>query len=123
AACAEVRRCAKAHGFKAVCLRAGMASPEHRWWLPEYDPFWATCQELDLAVGLHPSTGDTMYGAYRYFDLTGTRPEQIFLRAPLGNVIDAMNALAGLIAGGVPERFPGLRFGILESSGGWLVSL
>jgi len=33
-----------------------------------------------------------------------------------------MNAVMGIIMGGTLERFPNLRFAILESSGSWLVS-
>ena len=34
-----------------------------------------------------------------------------------------MHLITGIIAGGKLEKYPNLRFAILESSGGWLISL
>ena len=122
AACDEVRRCVKEHGFKAVFLRTCTAKENDRWWGRQYDPFWATCQELDVAVGFHPFNGDTMFGAPSYFDLWGPGADKLFMRTPFASVVDAMASVMGVIIGGVAERYPDLRFTILESSGGWLVS-
>ena len=122
-ACAEVRRCVAKYGFKAVYLRMSHAKPDARWFGEQYDALWATCQELDVAVGFHPYPGDTMYGSSRYFDMIGPSAIQQFARGPLNHPVDAMNVITGLISGGILERFPSLRFAILESSGGWLVSL
>jgi len=121
-ACEEVRRCVDRYGFKAVCIRNTHASEDARWWDTEFDPLWATCQDLDIAVGIHPVAGDTSYGASRYFGMAGRTPIQLFLRTPFANPVDMMNVIGGLIGGGVLERFPRLRVAILESGGGWLVS-
>ena len=118
AACDEVRRCVKEHGFKAVFLRTCTAKENDRWWGRQYDPFWATCQELDVAVGFHPFNGDTMFGAPSYFDLWGPGADKLFMRTPFASVVDAMASVMGVIIGGVAERYPDLRFTILESSGG-----
>ncbi len=123
AACAEVRRCKEKHGFKAVFIRNALPNETDRWWSKDYDPFWATCQELDVAVGFHPFPGDTMYGAGRYFDYTGGDPYRMTMRGPFINPVDSMNTVMGLIIGGVTERFPKLRLGILESGGGWIGTL
>ena len=122
AACDEVRRCKKDFGFPAVFLRTTLPDAEVRWWDKSFDPFWATCEELGVAVGFHPFPGDTMYGSARYFDIIGPTPELLFMRTPFNIPVDSMQAVMGTIIGGVPERFPDLRFAILESSGGWLVS-
>ena len=122
AACAEVRRCVEQHGFKAVFLRTAHALPEARWWTDFYDPFWKTCEDLDVAIGFHPFPGDMMYGSGRFFDMIGPTTSQQLARGPVNHPVDAMHTLAGLIAGGKLEQFPGLRIAILESGGGWLVS-
>ena len=121
AACAEVRRCHDQHGFKAIFLRTCLPNKNVRWWDRQYDPFWATCEELGVAVGFHPFPGDTMEGAAKHFDIIGPEPELLYMRTPFNIVVDAMHALIGVITGGVCERFPGLHLAILESSGGWLV--
>jgi predicted TIM-barrel fold metal-dependent hydrolase len=123
AACAEATRCVKELGFKAIFLRTCLAKPEDRWWGDQYDRFWATCQDLDVAVGFHPFPTDTMYGAGRYFDMTLPTPERTFIRTPFTTPVDAIHAMMGLIVGGIPERFPKLRLGILEASGGWVVPM
>ena len=122
AACDEVRRCKKDFGFPAVFLRTTLPNAEVRWWDKSFDPFWATCEELGVAVGFHPFPGDSMYGSARYFDIIGPTSELVFMRTPFNIPVDSMHAVMGTIIGGVAERFPGLRLAILESSGGWLVS-
>ncbi len=121
AACEEVRRCRDRMGFRAVFLRTTLAHSEDRWYEDQYDKFWATCQELDMAVAFHPFPGDSMYGSARFFDLIGPSPIKTMMRTPFNVMVDSMNAVMGMIIGGALERFPGLRFAILESSGGWLV--
>ena len=116
----ELRRCVEEHGYRAAFLRSALPNAEVRWWDQSYDPFWAACQELDVAVGFHPFAGDTMYGSARYFDIIGPTSVHHLMRVPFNHVVDSMETMMGLIAGGVCERFPELRMGILESSGGWL---
>jgi predicted TIM-barrel fold metal-dependent hydrolase len=120
-ACDEIRRCVDHFGFKAVCIRDTLGDADTRWWDRSFDLLWATCQDLDVAVAMHPAAGDSSYGACRYFGLASREPVQLFLRTPFGNPVDAMNMLGGLIGGGALERFPRLRVGILESGGSWLV--
>ena len=122
-ACDEIRRCVTEHGFPAAFLRSALPDGESRWWRDTYDPFWATCQDLDIAIGFHPFPGDIMYGSGRYFDYVGPTGAQMFIRTPFNHMVDSMNTLTALIVGGTFERFPNLRVGILESSGGWLLTL
>ena len=119
----EVRRCVREHGFKAIFLRPAHAVATARWWSDFYDPLWAACQELDIAVAFHPFSGDTMYGSARYFDTIGPSLPQQFAAGPINNPVDAMHTLTGLIVGGKLEKHPALRVAFLEAGGGWLVTL
>jgi predicted TIM-barrel fold metal-dependent hydrolase len=121
-AVAELRRCVATHGFKGAFLRPCLYLAGTNWWDEIYDPFWSACEELDVPVGFHPFPADRMPGAGAYFGLDRNLPVQSFLRAPFIHPVDSMFVLGSLICGGVLERHPRLRIGILEASGGWLVS-
>ena len=121
-ACQEVRRCVKDYGYKAVFLRPCHANEDARWFSDYYDPLWTTCEELDVAVAFHPFPADTMYGSARYFDMIGPEAAKAFGRTPVNHIVDMMQMLTGIIAGGKLEQFPNLRLAVLESSGGWLIS-
>src|SRR5262245_44230886 len=51
-AVAEARRCATELGFKAIFLSPGTVG-RRQWHDPYYDPLWAECEKLGLAVGFH----------------------------------------------------------------------
>ncbi|NQZ96561.1 MAG: amidohydrolase [Myxococcales bacterium] len=121
AACAEAIRCHEEHGFQAVFLRSCLPDSQVKWWDDTYDRFWRTCEEREIAIGLHPFPGDSMFGSASVFDIMGPEQLKLFMRTPYNSVVDSMQTLMGIIAGGVNERFPDLHFGILESSGGWVV--
>ena len=81
---------------------------------PAYDPVWAEAQALDLAIGLHEGTGVGVPS------LGFDRFEGAAARHTVTHTFEMMAACAGLIMTGVCERFPRLRFGFLESGGGWV---
>jgi len=96
--------------------------------LPEFDPFWARVQELDLTVGMH--SGDTGYHRYTnewegLGDLEvsiakGARhanPTFLRLASEKDNLVDAM---ASIIGHGLATRFPRLRFLPVEFSSRWI---
>jgi predicted TIM-barrel fold metal-dependent hydrolase len=120
---AELRRCVTQLGFKAAFLRPCQYIPGAEWWHPVYGPFWQAVEELDVAVGFHPFSVDNMPGAATFFNLGQPDPTKIFIRAPFVHPTDCMYTVCGLVAGGVLERHPNLRFAILEASGGWLVPI
>ena len=122
-ACEEARRCVNDFGFKAIFLRPCHAVEDARWWNDYYDPLFETAAELDVPIGFHPFPGDAMYGSGRLFDMIGPDIIQQFARTPVNHPVDSMHLITGIIAGGKLEKYPNLRFAILESSGGWLISL
>lgn len=100
-------------GWKAVCLRP---NPTKGRLLsdPAYEAFWTECEKLGVAVGLHEGSHSRLptVGADRF----NTR----FALHACSHPMEQMMALLTLLEGGVLERHPNLRIGILESGCGWL---
>ncbi|MFK8184538.1 MAG: amidohydrolase family protein [Phormidesmis sp.] len=108
----ELQRIAN-FGWKAVCV---LPNPVKGRLLshPAYEPFWTECENLDIAVGLHtvahgrvPTTGADRFDTH-------------FSMHACAHPMEQMMALLSLIEGGVLERHPLLRIGLLESGCGWL---
>lgn len=79
---------------------------------PDLNPIWAAAQEENLAVIHHSfSTG---YPGYR--DLWASP----FLGRLASHPWGAMRAVGAFFGAGIMDRFPYIRFGILESGIGWL---
>ncbi len=102
-------------GAKAVFIRpncvAGRAPTD-----PAYDRFYATLQELDIPVGIHPfPTDDLASGG----DLRRHMPDA-FYPMVTGFPIDHMLFLTSLVADGFWEKFPRVRISFIESGGGWI---
>jgi predicted TIM-barrel fold metal-dependent hydrolase len=81
---------------------------------PAYEPFWAACERLGLAVAIHEGTHARAptAGADRF--------ESRFALHACSHPMEQMMALLSLIEGGVLERHPTLRVGFLEAGCGWL---
>ena len=87
------------------------APPEDRpYSLPDYDPFWAAAQDLQIPLSLHILTGrggvqfDLRRVLYGYMKL----PQEVQL------------TFADMIAGGVFERFPRLKVVSAENDVSWI---
>jgi predicted TIM-barrel fold metal-dependent hydrolase len=79
---------------------------------PDMNPIWAAAQEHDMCVIHHSFSSG--YPGYR--DLWGNP----FLGRLAGHPWGAMRALAAFLGAGLMDRFPNIRYGVLESGFGWL---
>ena len=109
----EVRRCVAEYGFRAAFLAPGSVN-RRPWHHPVYDPLWAECERLNVPICFHGG-GQTR--------LTPDFSLEIFDRLMMWHVFNQplgiMATCVSLCAGGVLERFPGLRVGLLEGNCGW----
>lgn len=82
---------------------------------PDLEPIWQAAQDHDLAVVHHSSTWNPPYFP-GYQDVW----ENIFLGRLASHPWGAMRFVAAFIGGGIMDRYPHLRVGILECGFGWL---
>ncbi len=86
----------------------GLESPH------DYDPFWAACAQLRVAVTAHSGS----------MGWNGRESINSFTYNHIGHFANASHAFAkALILGGVTARFPQLRFAFLEGGVGWACNL
>jgi uncharacterized protein len=112
-AVAETRRSVTRLGMKTVFLRPNIYN-DRPWHDAYYDPLWSVCQELNVPIGFHETTGSRMKAA-------GTdRFKNMGIAHIATHSMEQMLACMDVIMGGVMERFPRLRFAFLEGQCGWL---
>jgi predicted TIM-barrel fold metal-dependent hydrolase len=104
-------------GYRSVCLPNkpifGPSLPEHiNYNLPHFDPLWAAIQDCDLPITFHISTGMDPRAARKD---GGAVINYVTHACP--TVIEPMSCLC---ASGVLERFPKLRFALIECGIGWV---
>jgi uncharacterized protein len=82
---------------------------------PNLEPIWRAAADHDLPIAHHSSTWNPpYYPAYR--DLW----DNIFLGRMASHPWGAMRFVASFIGGGIFDRYPSLRMGVLECGFGWL---
>jgi len=113
AAIAEARRCVEQLGFKALFLSPGAVN-RRPWHHPAYDPLWAECERLGVAVGFHG-------GGQNYLrpDFSLEIFDRLMMWHTFSQPLGIMATAVSLTAGGVCERFPKLRFALLEGNCSW----
>ena len=79
---------------------------------PEFFPIWEVCEQLDLAVMVHPWN---MMGK-KYMD-------RYWLPWLVGMPAETSRAMCSMIFGGVFDRFPKLRVNFCHASGAFLATL
>ena len=114
----ELRR-SRRLGLRAAVISVHPAHerPYHN---PEYDPFWAAAQDLDMPLCLHSGSNRTGRDGVPTDHYNQTDPNE-----PLDIVYTHMNrwirrSLTSMIFSGVFERFPRLKVLSVENLAGWV---
>lgn len=109
----ELQRAVLELGMRAVTVRPNPVGGRHIGH-EEFEPFWAECERLDVAVGIHegchtrlPAAGSDRFTTHMAMHTCCHPMEQ-------------MMAFVSLFEGGVFQRHPNLRVGFLESGCGWV---
>ena len=111
----EAQRIARKPGLRSISIPAEVADRSYRH--AEFDLLWEVLQDIGLPVSIHSGTS------------TGEPFATKFERLGMGmGVVNTkislpMHALADLIWGAVPCRYPKLRFVIVEGGIGWIAAL
>lgn len=100
-------------GFRAIVLRPNPVGGRTLG-SPDYERFWAACEQNDVTVLIHEGTHTRVStaGADRF--------ESHFAQHACSHPFEAMMAFLSLIDGGVLEAHPTLRVAFLESGCAWL---
>jgi predicted TIM-barrel fold metal-dependent hydrolase len=99
---------AAAHGACAVHMRPWETGRPPT--SPYFFPLYEEASRLNLPICLHAGLGSTLLvDAYSY-------PETVFTQTKL----PAVSCFHALVMSDVPQRFPELRFGLIETSASWL---
>jgi len=83
-----------------------------------YDPLWAAAQDLELPVHVHVAVGDPRLS--KFLGQDNPRVQGAYPAAMCDNFMGTYEALSKVIFSGMLERFPRLKFVLVESRIGWL---
>ena len=90
---------------------------ERRYDLPEYEPFWALAQDLNMPLSLHTATS-------RVGNNRGAGPDSVRVASNRANkVFLPSTSLCDMIFAGVFDRYPNLKVAIVEFELAWAAHL
>jgi predicted TIM-barrel fold metal-dependent hydrolase len=84
---------------------------------PDYDPVWATAQDLDMAIGVHLGFYSEFGGSQWY---RNQDPGYPYMYVQMCIKQEPRTALTTMVIDGVFERFPRLRVATVEAKSGWV---
>jgi len=109
-AAAELERCVRKLGFVAAATSAHSAGRnlDH----PDFYPFFAAAEELEVPVCVHVGSGRPAAAADRF-------DNALFVHATT-HPFEQMIGMMCIVGGGILERFPKLKVAFLEAGAGWV---
>jgi predicted TIM-barrel fold metal-dependent hydrolase len=81
----------------------------------EFDQLWATLQEIGLPISLHVGMDEPFHVKVTRLGMAKAYTDS--------KICSAERAMADLILGAVPQRYPKLRFVLAEGGIGWIASV
>ena len=115
-----------AGGARAVFIQDGIAPGGRSPAAPEVDPLWALLAEAGLPVTLHIGGQEGFFGSQAWPEADLLRPGSFSTGEPVGPHmlatmhLAAQNYLSAMIYGGVFDRHPTLRVGVIELGAMWV---
>jgi predicted TIM-barrel fold metal-dependent hydrolase len=115
----ELQRVAK-NGLKGAMIW-GAPPRERPYTSREYDPFWATAQDLQMPLSLHVITGKKPPKSEEERKKVRMEPrDPSFVRGYMNLIHEVQRSLTDIIFGGVMMRFPRIKFVSAENDTGWI---
>ncbi len=111
----ELRRCARL-GFRGAQIW-GVPPSDRPYHDPDYDPFWAAAQELNMPLSLHVATGKSFNEAPKNPEKPLPRMQMLMTR--MNTIHDVQKSILQFVFGGVFDRFPDLKIISAEHDAGW----
>jgi len=109
----ELARCAE-RGFKAAFLVPGLVDNKP-WHHPRYDALWREAERLDLPVCFHGGGTTYLKPDFAFSE----HLDKLMLWHAFNQPLGIMFVTTCFTAGGILERFPQLRVGLLEGNCSW----
>lgn len=115
-----------AGGARAVFIQDGIAPGGHSPASPEVDPLWALLAEAGVPVTLHIGGQDGFFASAAWSRTELLRPGSFSTGEPVGPhmlatmQLSPQNYLASMLFGGVFDRHPRLRVGVIELGAMWV---
>jgi predicted TIM-barrel fold metal-dependent hydrolase len=117
----ELERCAK-KGLRGAMIW-GSPPRERPYSSPEYDPFWAAAQDLQMPVSLHVVTSKKGNQERKKSEGGQQRPQRrggVTQSAYMRLIHEVQQSISDILFSGVFERFPKLIIVSAENDTGWL---
>jgi predicted TIM-barrel fold metal-dependent hydrolase len=110
----ELERAVKAGCKGAFCVPFTPTYKSHAH--PDYDPFWAKAQELNVPVGIHPSGEPPAKRVHQRFR---DMQKWALWHHNVHGAQGPLQAFTALFQYGLFDRFPTIKVVVLESGAGW----
>jgi len=101
-------------GFKAAFLAPGLVDAKP-WHDPKYDPLWREAERLDVPVCFHGGGTTYLKPDFAFSE----HLDRLMLWHSFNQPLGIMFVTTCFTSGGILERFPSLRVGLLEGNCSW----